>query len=220
MDIPNVPLPDTLLRCTIFLGRKSEKGHQEPPTFPTAGAGLVPIADAGGQREGAMKLPRRRFLHLAAGTVALPAVSRIAGAQTYPARPITMIVPFAAGGATDVIARLVAKPMGESLGRSIIIENVGGADGSTGTGRAARARPDGYTIITGLKESQILNSAFYSLPYDVLKDFVPISPLASLSYILFTRKTIPAADANELIAWLKLIPARLRPESVQPVLNF
>jgi tripartite-type tricarboxylate transporter receptor subunit TctC len=151
-----------------------------------------------------MKLPRRRFLHLAAGTVALPAVSRIAGAQTYPARPITMIVPFAAGGATDVIARLIAKPMGESLGRSIIIENVGGADGSTGTGRAARARPDGYTIITGLKESQILNSAFYSLPYDVLKDFVPISPLASLSYILFTRKTIPAADVNELIAWLKL----------------
>jgi tripartite-type tricarboxylate transporter receptor subunit TctC len=68
-----------------------------------------------------MKLPRRRFLHLAAGTVALPAVSRIAGAQTYPARPITMIVPFAAGGATDVIARLVAKPMGESLGRSIIM---------------------------------------------------------------------------------------------------
>ena len=151
-----------------------------------------------------MKLARRTLLRLAAGAVALPAVSRIATAQTYPARPITMIVPFAAGGATDVIARLVAKPMGKSLGRSIIIENVGGADGSTGTGRAARARPDGYTIITGLKESQILNSAFYSLPYDVLKDFAPISPLASLSYILFTRKTIPAADANELIAWLKL----------------
>ena len=151
-----------------------------------------------------MKLPRRKFLRFAAGAVGLPAVPRVATAQTYPTRPITMIVPFAAGGATDVIARLVAKPMGVSLGQSIIIENAGGADGSTGTGRAARARPDGYTIITGLKESQILNGAFYSLPYDVLKDFVPISPLVNLSYILFTRKNIPAADVNELIAWLKV----------------
>jgi tripartite-type tricarboxylate transporter receptor subunit TctC len=151
-----------------------------------------------------MVLPRRKFLHLAASILALPAVFGVAKAQTYPTRPITMIVPFAAGGATDVIARLVAKPMGESLGQSIIIENVGGADGSTGTGRAARARADGYTIITGLKESQILNGAFYSLPYDVLKDFVPISPLVSLPYILFTKKTIPAADVNELITWLKL----------------
>jgi tripartite-type tricarboxylate transporter receptor subunit TctC len=150
-----------------------------------------------------MKVPRRKFLHLAASILALPAVSRVARAQTYPTRAITMIVPFPAGGATDVIARLVAKPMGEALGQSIIIENVGGADGSTGTGRAARARADGYTIITGLKESQVLNSAFYSLPYDALKDFVPISPLVSLPYILFARKTIPAADANELIAWLK-----------------
>lgn len=150
-----------------------------------------------------MKVPRRKFLHLAASILALPAVSRVARAQVYPTRAITMIVPFPAGGATDVIARLVAKPMGEALGQSIIIENVGGADGSTGTGRAARARADGYTIITGLKESQVLNSAFYSLPYDALKDFVPISPLVSLPYILFARKTIPAADANELIAWLK-----------------
>ena len=85
-----------------------------------------------------MKPPRRKFLHLAVGALALPAVSRVAKAQAYPTRAITMIVPFAPGGATDVIARLVAKPMGELLGQSIIIENVGGADGSTGTGRAAR----------------------------------------------------------------------------------
>jgi tripartite-type tricarboxylate transporter receptor subunit TctC len=155
------------------------------------------------RQEGAMKTSRRKFLHFAAGALVLPAVSGVARAQTYPTRPITMIVPFAAGGATDVIARLVAKPMGEALGQSIIIENVGGADGSTGTGRAARAPADGYTIITGLKESQILNSAFYALPYDALKDFAPVSPLVSLPYMLFTRKTIPAADVNELITWLK-----------------
>jgi len=93
-----------------------------------------------------MRLPRRRILHLAAGAAALPAISRIAGAQTYPTRPITMIVPFAAGGATDVIARLVADRMRGRIEQPIIIENVGGAEGSIGVGRAARARPDGYTL--------------------------------------------------------------------------
>jgi tripartite-type tricarboxylate transporter receptor subunit TctC len=153
-----------------------------------------------------MKIPRRRFLHLAASAAALPAVSRIATAQTYPSRPITMIVPFAVGGATDVIARIVTERMRKSLGQSIIIENVGGADGSIGTGRAARAKPDGYTIINGLMESQVLNGAFYSLPYDVLNDFTPISPLVTFPYVLLTKKTISAANVNELIGLLKANP--------------
>ena len=94
--------------------------------------------------------PRRQFLRLAVGAAAFPAVSRHASAQSYPSRPITMIVPFAAGGPTDVIGRLLAARMRDSLRQSIIIENVSGADGSIGTGRAARARPDGYTIDLGL----------------------------------------------------------------------
>jgi tripartite-type tricarboxylate transporter receptor subunit TctC len=98
-----------------------------------------------------MKLPRRKFLHLAAGSAALPAVSRIALAQAYPTRPITMIVSAAAGSATDLTGRLVAERMRASLGQPIIIENVGGADGSIGVGRAARARPDGYTIDIGFQ---------------------------------------------------------------------
>jgi tripartite-type tricarboxylate transporter receptor subunit TctC len=91
-----------------------------------------------------MKFPRRQFLHLAAGAAALPAVSRIARAQTYPSRPITMNVPYAAGGPLDVMARVVADGLGRALGQTIVIENVAGAGGSLGVGRVARAAPDGY----------------------------------------------------------------------------
>jgi hypothetical protein len=103
-------------------------------------------APRGNERRLVTHHARRRILSLAAGAVALPAVSRLAGAQTYPSRPITMIVPFAAGGPTDVFARIMAEAMKRSLGQPVIIENVSGADGSIGVGRAARARPDGYTI--------------------------------------------------------------------------
>src|SRR5215470_13695628 len=96
-----------------------------------------------------MKFPRRQFLQLAASAAALPAVSRIAWAQTYPTRPITMVVPFPAGGGTDLIARALAERMRVSLGRSIVIENVGGGNGTIGAGRVARAAPDGTTIILG-----------------------------------------------------------------------
>jgi tripartite-type tricarboxylate transporter receptor subunit TctC len=150
--------------------------------------------------------PRRRFLGLAAGAVALPAMSRIAQAQTYPTRPITMIVPFAAGGTTDVVGRVLAERMRALLGQPVIIENVSGADGSIGTGRASRARPDGYTIDLGSKDTHVLNGAFYSLPYDVRNDFAPISPLVTLRGFLFARKAMPAKDLKELIAWLKANP--------------
>jgi tripartite-type tricarboxylate transporter receptor subunit TctC len=142
-----------------------------------------------------MKLPRRKFLHLAAGAAALPAVSRIASAQAYPTRPVTMIVPFPAGGRADVIARIMAERMRERLGQPVIIENIGGADGSIGVGRAARARPDGYTICLSFDGTHVLNAAFYSLPYDVLNDFVPISPVATGPIVLVARKTMPAGPA-------------------------
>jgi tripartite-type tricarboxylate transporter receptor subunit TctC len=154
----------------------------------------------------AMRFQRRQFLHLAAGAAALPAVSRVASAQLYPSRPITMILPFAAGGTTDVIGRVVAERMKGSLGQPIIVENVSGADSSIGVGRAARARPDGYTIELGDIGGHVLNGAFYSLQYDVLNDFAPISPLVTLPFVLFARKTIPAKDLRELITWLKANP--------------
>ena len=144
--------------------------------------------------------PRRRFLRLAVGAAALPALSRDANAQSYPSRPITMIVSFAAGAGGDVIGRVVAERMRGSLGQPIIIENVTGADGRIGVGRAARARPDGYTIDLGSMNTHVLNGAFYSLQYDVLNDFAPISPLVTLSSVLYARKTLPAKDLKELIA--------------------
>jgi tripartite-type tricarboxylate transporter receptor subunit TctC len=154
----------------------------------------------------AVKLPRRQFLRLAAGAAALPAVSGVAIAQAYPSRPVTMIVPFPAGGANDVVARIVAERMGMRLGQRIVIENVGGADGSIGVGRTARAPPDGYTVCLGIDGSFVLNGAFYSLPYDLLNDFAPIAPLATGPIVLVGRTTMPAKDVIELVAWLKAHP--------------
>jgi tripartite-type tricarboxylate transporter receptor subunit TctC len=156
----------------------------------------------------AAELARRKFLHLAAGAAALPAMSRSAEAQAYPTRPITMVVSFPAGGPADAIGRVLAERMRTSLGQPIIIENVSGAAGSIGTGRVARARPDGYTIDLGVSNTHVLNGALYSLPYDVLNDFAAISPLVTTPLVLFARKTMPAKDLVDLIAWLKSNPMK------------
>src|SRR6476660_4325816 len=111
----------------------------------------------------AMKLPRRQFLHLAAAAAALPAASRIARAQAYPARPITLVVPFASGGPVDTLARIVAERMRPSLGQPIVIENVTGAGGSIGAGRVAHAVPDGYTLVIGIWTTHVVNGAIYAL---------------------------------------------------------
>jgi tripartite-type tricarboxylate transporter receptor subunit TctC len=150
-----------------------------------------------------MRLPRRKFLQLGGAAVAALALSCAAMAQTYPSRPITMIVPFPAGGNVDVIGRVLAERMREALGQPIVIENISGANGSIGVGRAARAKPDGYTIDLGFLGGHVQNGALYSLQYDVLNDFQPISPLVATPYIIFARKTLPANDLRELIAWLK-----------------
>jgi tripartite-type tricarboxylate transporter receptor subunit TctC len=148
---------------------------------------------------------RREFIAGLGAAVALP-VSQVTKAQTYPSRPITMIVPGAAGGPADVLARLMAERMRGSLGQSIIIENVTGADGSIAVGQAARAKPDGNTIGLGNMSTHVLNGAFYPLQYDVLNAFAPISPLVTTPLLLLSRKTIPAKYLSDLIAWLKANP--------------
>jgi tripartite-type tricarboxylate transporter receptor subunit TctC len=155
-----------------------------------------------------MDFARRAVLaSCAAGLIS--AVSSSSGvAQPFPTRPVTMIVPAAAGGPLDVIARILSEPMRGSLGQPVVIENVGGADGSIGTGRAARAKPDGYTIEVGFMGGNVLNGAFYSLPYDVLNDLIPISPLASTPLVLFASSLVPARDLSELITWLNANPGK------------
>src|SRR5580700_9188710 len=153
-----------------------------------------------------MRIPRRQFLHLAVGAAALPAVARRARAQTYPSRSITMVVPTAAGGAMDTFARIMAERMRGSLGQPVIVESVGGANGNIGVGRVARAAPDGYTLIVGNWNSQVANGALYTLQYDLLKDFEPISLIASFPQLIIARTSMPAPDLAGLIAWLKANP--------------
>jgi len=153
-----------------------------------------------------MRLPRRQFLHLAAGAAALPAVSRLARAQTFPTRPVTVVVSFPAGGPADSVARILAERMRVSLGQPVIIENVSGANGSIGAGRVARAAPDGYTLSLGVWNSHVANAAVSVLQYDVVNDFEPVSLLASYSQLIVAKQAIPADDLRGFIAWLKANP--------------
>lgn len=131
-----------------------------------------------------------------------------APAQTFPSHPLTMVVPFPAGGPIDATARIVAEGMQASLGKSVIVENVSGASGSIGVGRVARAAPDGYTFGIGYLGTHVFNGAAFSLPYDLLNDFEPVSLLVSNPLLIVARKTMSAKDLPELITWLKSNPGK------------
>ena len=148
---------------------------------------------------------RRHLLHGITGA-ALFAMSRGATAQAYPSRPITIVVPFSAGGPTDTIARLMAEHMRTSLGQPVLIENITGANGTIGVGRVARAAPDGHTISIGHWSTHVINAATYSLQYDVLNDFAPVAWIATNPQLIVTRNSVPAEDLTGLIAWLKANP--------------
>ena len=134
------------------------------------------------------------------------ALAGTASAQSYPTRPITFIVPYGAGGPVDVLARLLAEPMRQALGQSIVIENVTGANGSLGVGRAVRAAPDGYTVSIGNWPSHITNGAIYNLSYDIQRDLEPVARLSANPYVIVARKDLPAKDVKELVSWLKASP--------------
>jgi tripartite-type tricarboxylate transporter receptor subunit TctC len=126
-----------------------------------------------------------------------------AAADDYPSRPITMVVPFAAGGPTDVVGRLMAEHMGRTLGQNVIVEDVTGAAGSIGVGRVARAPADGYTLSIGHWSTHVVNGAIYALPYDLLRDFEPIAQLPANPMLVVSRNTLPAKNLTELVAWIK-----------------
>ena len=123
--------------------------------------------------------------------------------ETYPSRPITMVLPFAAGGPTDTLMRIIGARMQVLLGQPVIIENVSGAAGTISLGRVARAAPDGYTISVGPMNSHVLTGAIYRLPFDLLNDFEPVALLANNPSVIVSKKDVPARDLKELIAWVK-----------------
>jgi len=129
-----------------------------------------------------------------------------ARAETYPARPVTMIVPFAAGGPADTLARLLAEPMRQALNQSVVVEDVPGAAGTLGVARVVRAAPDGYTIGIGHLGTHVFNGAVYNLQYDLIKDLEPIAALPANAYMIIGKPGIPAQTIPELVAWLKAHP--------------
>jgi tripartite-type tricarboxylate transporter receptor subunit TctC len=148
----------------------------------------------------------RNALRTALAAGALAGAAGGVHAQIYPSRPVTLVVPFPAGGPTDAIGRIVAEGLRPALGQPVIVENIAGATGSVGTGRVARADADGYTLVLGTVATHVFNGAAYALKYDVMKDFAPISLVASDPQVLVVRKDLPVGDLKQLIAWLKADP--------------
>jgi len=156
-----------------------------------------------------MKLPRRRFLHLAAGAAALPAVSRVARAQAYPSRPVRIIVGFPAGGPNDFHARLMGQWLSEQLGQQFIVENRPGAGGNTGTEAVVRAAPDGYTLLLA-SSSDAINATLYDrLPFNFLRDIAPVAGIIRNRLVVEVNPSFPAKTIPELIAYAKANPGKI-----------
>jgi tripartite-type tricarboxylate transporter receptor subunit TctC len=171
---------------------------------------LVFVVLDGRLRGNVMNLQRRRFLRLTAGTALLSAMPRFAGAIDYPVQPITVIVPFAAGGPTDVLGRIVSEHMSRTLGQSLVVEDVVGAGGTIGTTRAMRANPDGYTIQVGQLGTHVAALAFYpNLAYNPEKDFAPIGLIADLAVIVAAKKEIPSNNLKEFASYAKANQGKL-----------
>ena len=147
-----------------------------------------------------------RKLSMAIALAALLAAMGGAAAQIYPSRPITIIVPFPAGGATDSFARILAEPLRASLGQPVVIENITGASGTIGVGRVARAAPDGYTLVLGNWATHVLNGPMFSLQYDLVNDFEPVGLVSSDPLMIVGKNALAAKNLTEFVAWLKANP--------------
>jgi tripartite-type tricarboxylate transporter receptor subunit TctC len=156
-----------------------------------------------------LKLPRRRFLHLAGGAVALPTLSRFASAQTYPARPVRWIVAFAAGGSNDTTARLIGQYLSDHLGQQFVIENRTGAGGNLGMEAALNAAPDGYTIVFVGPNNAISATLYQNLPFDFIRDSVPIAGTMRLTNVMAVNLDVPASNLAEFMAYAKANPGKI-----------
>jgi tripartite-type tricarboxylate transporter receptor subunit TctC len=155
-----------------------------------------------------MRLPRRQFVQLAAAAMAAYAAPRIASAQSYPEKPVRMIVPYAPGGPTDVITRLVAQRLTDHVGKQFFVENIGGGGGNIGMGRAAKAAPDGYTVLV-VNPSYVINPTLYDkVPYEFEKDFDPVTLMVLTTLVLAVHPSVPARTVSELVALIKANPGK------------
>lgn len=154
------------------------------------------------------RLHRRQIVTWAGAAVAATAISGTAWPDSFPSRPITLVVPFAAGALNDIVARVLGEGFHKALGQPGIVENVTGADGTIATSRVARAAPDGYTLIVGSWNTHVANSLIYPVQYDVVKDFAPVAVLPDAPMFLIAKKTEPANNLKEFIAWLKANPGK------------
>lgn len=155
-----------------------------------------------------MKLLRREFLRLLAGAAVAPALSTIASAQTYPTRPVRVIVPYAAAGPSDILARITAQQLSERLGKQFYVENIGGAGGNIGMGQGARAAPDGYTLLV-VPPNIVVNPAMYdTVPYDPYKDFDPITIAVTSPTVLTVHPSLAVQTVKDLVALIKSSPAK------------
>src|SRR5215813_10201168 len=155
-----------------------------------------------------MKFSRRTFLDFAIGAAVLPAVSRNAVAQNYPTRPVRIIVAFAPSGTTDIFARLAAQKLTENLGRQFYVENIPGASGNIGTGQAARATPDGHTILFAFSSHVVNPTLFDKIPYDPYKDFESVTHAVSATTVLFVNPSVPAKTVKELVDLIRANPGK------------
>jgi tripartite-type tricarboxylate transporter receptor subunit TctC len=159
--------------------------------------------------EGTMKLPRRQFLHLAAGAALLPPVSRTARAQTYPTRPVRIIVGFAAGGGAEITTRLIGQWLSERLGQQFIVENRPGAGGNIAVEAAVRAPPDGYTLLQVGPPNAINATLYEKLNFNFIRDIAPVGGIIRVPMVLFVHPSVPARTVNELIAYAKANPGKV-----------
>ena len=156
-----------------------------------------------------MKLPRRNFLHLAAGAAALPAVSRIAWAQTYPSRPVRIIVPFAPAGSTDIVARLIGQWLSERLGQQFVIDNRPGGGSNIGTEAVVRAPADGYTLLM-VGSANATNATLYDkLNFNFIRDIAPVASVIRFPYVMLVHPSVPARSVPEFIAYAKANPGKI-----------
>jgi tripartite-type tricarboxylate transporter receptor subunit TctC len=155
-----------------------------------------------------MKLPRRQFLHLAAGAAALPAVSRLASAQSYPTRPVHLIEGFGAGGAPDIVARLIGQSLSEQLGQSFVVENRSGATSNIAAEAVARASPDGYTLLL-ITTANAVNTTMFKLNFDFIRDIAPVASIVRMPLVMEVHPSVSARTVAEFIAYAKANPGKI-----------